>query len=196
MTPEFAAVTLLGATPPKPENPHATTLPSVFSAAKVQKVEYTATTPVLTLPGVVPPESPHATTLPSVFSAAKALWVEYTAMTPELTVPGFVPPLTEFPHATMLPVANPFVEYSRISVGYKNKIPRYSSIASVKYIFFKLTPVCDSKNQFPPSVAAPVSSVDARTVTSLPPLIICAVSVSIIYFQSGLEYNAHAIISK
>ena len=55
--------------------------------------------------------------------------------------------------------------------------------------------MCDSKNQSPPSTADPVSSVDARTSTP-----VCsgsgAASVSIMYFQSGLEYSAHAIMSK
>ena len=56
---------------------------------------------------------------------------------------------------------------------------------------FRLTPVCDSKNQFPPSAAEPVLSVDARTVTP-----VCVASVSTMYFQSGSEYRAHAIMSK
>jgi hypothetical protein len=72
-------------------------LPLVFSAANAFSVEYTATTPELTLPGVVPPlfESPHAMTLPSVFNAANAKAVEYTTLTPEfaaVTLLGAVPP--------------------------------------------------------------------------------------------------------
>ena len=52
-------------------------------------------------------------------------------------------------------------------------------------------PVCDSRNQFPPRVAEPVLSVDARISTP-----VCVVSASITYFQLLLEYRAHAIISK
>ena len=60
--------------------------------------------------------------------------------------------------------------------------PLYFSMASVKYVLFKFTPVCDSRNQSPPNDAAPVSSVEARTVTP-----VRAVSLSMIYFQSGFE---------
>jgi hypothetical protein len=56
-TPEFAVVTLLGAIAASPE-PHATTLPSDFSAAKAKLFEHTATKlefAAVTLLGIVPP---------------------------------------------------------------------------------------------------------------------------------------------
>ena len=62
----------------------------VFSAAKVELLEYTATTPEFALVTVfgasaaLDPAVFHATILPSLFNAAKVLYTEYTATTPEV----------------------------------------------------------------------------------------------------------------
>ena len=66
-----------------------TTEPLAFSAAKADRVEYTAVTLELRLEATTeesPPlvELPQVTTEPSSLSAANAFVVEYTAVTPEL----------------------------------------------------------------------------------------------------------------